>query len=65
MEYAPRYWLGLLMFGLAAIFTAALGSLIQYRAIAQHQAAIAAYDEEPLTASLPPPSAPSRKMSSY
>lgn len=65
MEHAPRYWLGLLMFCMAAIFTAALGSLIQYRAVAQQQAAIAAYGEEPLTASLLPQTAHYRKASFY
>lgn len=65
MEHAPRYWLGLLMFCMAAVFTVVLASVIQYRAIAAQQASIAAHDSEPLTASLLPPTAQYRKASFY
>lgn len=65
MERAPRYWLGLLMFCMAAVFTAALGSVLQSRAIARQQAAIAAQAGEPLTASLLPPTAHYRRASFY
>ena len=65
MEQAPRYWMGLVMFCMAAVFTVVLGSVIQYRAIATQQAAIAARGNEPLTASLLPPTAYYRKASFY
>jgi hypothetical protein len=65
MEHGPRYWLGLLMFCMAAVFTAVLGSVMQYRAIAQQQAVIAAHESEPLTASLLPPAVHYRKASFY
>jgi drug/metabolite transporter (DMT)-like permease len=65
MEHAPRYWLGLLIFCVAAVFTVVLGSVMQYRAIAVQQAAIAALGGEPLTASLLPPTAHTRKASYY
>ena len=65
MGHTPRYWLGLLMFCIAAVFTAVLGSAMQYRAIAQQQVALAAHADEPLTASLLPPTAHYRKASFY
>lgn len=65
MEQAPRYWLGLIMFCMTAVFTAVLGSVMQYRAIAAQQAAITALGSEPQTASLLPPTAHYRKASFY
>jgi hypothetical protein len=65
MGNGPRYWLGLLMFCMAAVFTAVLGSVMQYRAIAQQQAVIAAHESEPLTASLLPTAVHYRKASFY
>jgi hypothetical protein len=65
MEHAPRYWLGLLMFCMAAVFTVVLGSVMQYRAIAAQQAALTALGSESLTASLLPPTAHYRKASFY
>jgi hypothetical protein len=62
MEHAPRYWLGLLMFCVAAVLTVALGNILQYRAVAQ-QATIASHSNEPLTASLLPPA--TRKASYF
>ena len=61
MQNVPRYWLGLLMFCIAAVFTVALGSALQYRAIAQ-QATIADPGEA-VTASLQPSDA--RKASYF
>jgi hypothetical protein len=57
----PRYWMGLLMFCMAAVFAVALGSVLQYRAIAHQQALSASY--ETFTASLLPPTALYRKAS--
>jgi hypothetical protein len=57
----PRYWMGLLMFCMAAVFAVALGSVLQYRAIAHHQEAAASY--ETFTASLLPSTAFYRKAS--
>ena len=50
----PRYWVGLVMFCMAAVFTAALGSLLQYRAMAQREGTSSAHSEA-VTASLPLP----------
>jgi hypothetical protein len=58
----PRYWLGLLMFCMAAMFAVCLGSVLQYRAIAHQQAVSASY-ETTFTASLLPPTALYRKAS--
>jgi hypothetical protein len=61
MQNVPRYWLGLVMFCIAAVFTVILGSVLQYRAIAQ-QATIAA-PSEAIAASLLPPA--TRKASYF
>jgi hypothetical protein len=58
----PRYWTGLLMFCMAAIFAVALGSVLQYRAVARQQAMMAAA-AAPATVSLLPPTALYRKAS--
>jgi hypothetical protein len=62
MQGTPRYWLGLLMFCTAALFTAVLGSLLQHRAIIQQQAATATQGDA-FTASLLPPATAYRRAS--
>lgn len=65
MQNVPRYWMGLLMFCMAAVFTVVLGSVLQYRAIAQqHQATLSGHSET-FTASLLPPAAARRASYFY
>ena len=58
----PRYWLGFLMFCMAAVFAVALVSVLQYRAVAQQLATMAA-TVETASVSLLPPTAHYRKAS--
>ena len=57
-----HYWLGFVVFCVAAVFAVGLGSFLQYRAIARQQAASTAYSEA-FTASVVPPPAYRRAVS--